>query len=266
MPGDSFYGLSQWFLFLLTVGLLYGGAEVGYRYGCRFADRTGPEVHSHVATVEGALLGLLALLLGFAFAMAISRFDARKLAVTDEGNDLQTAFLRAQLLPDPHAAACTRLLREYLSSRVEYYQAGADAGRVRAAEEWTNRVQGQLWAEAVAASRGDPNEVKVGYFIESLNALLDDHTRRQAAMENHVPEAILDLLLLVATLTLAVTGYSSGLRRKRLKALRLILVVLVSATLLVVVDLDRPRRGLIRVSEAGMVRLQADLDRYEAKR
>jgi hypothetical protein len=80
-------------------------------------------------------------------------------------------------------------------------------------------------------------------------------------MENHVPELILMLLLLVAIMTIAVTGYSSGLKQVRLPVLRAILVILVAATLLGILDLDRPRRGLIKLSEAAMVELQKGLSK-----
>lgn len=259
MSGELLYGVSEWVLLVFSAAVLYGCAELGYRYGLRYAERTRAEIHSHVATVEGALLGLLALLLGFAFAMAVNRYDDRKRAVLEEVNDLQTAYLRAQLLPRARAEATLRLLEEYVGARIEYARAGNDADRVRAAQEHTKRLQVRLWAEALAAAREDPNEVTSGYYITTLNQLIDDHARRTVAMGNHVPETILILLVLVAALTMAVTGYSSGLRGKRLKALRFILVLLVAATLTVIIDLDRPRRGLIRVSESGMSELQQQL-------
>lgn len=262
MKGEVLYGINEWVLFILTVGVLYGAAEIGFRYGVRYAERTRPEIHSHVATVEGALLGLLALLLGFAFAMAMTRFETRRQVVLQEVNDLGTTYLRAHLLPERRRATCVRLLEDYLQTRIDYLQAGTDRTRSVEAQEATLRLQVRLWAEAVAAAREDPNEVTTGYFIESLNNLIDDHTKRSSAMENHVPEVILHLLMLVATLTIAVTGYSSGLRDKRLKALRGILVFLIAATLIVIIDLDRPRRGLIRVSEDGMLRLQSDFGEF----
>jgi CDP-diglyceride synthetase len=262
MASEVLYGINEWFLLALTVGILYAGAELGYRYGRRFADRTPPEIHSHVATVEGALLGLLALLLGFAFAMAMSRFETRKQAVLAEVNDLGTTYLRAHLLPDSRRAVCVRLLEEYVQTRIDDLRAGTDRAQSAVAQDATRRLQVRLWGEAVAAARENPDEVRTGYFVESLNGLIDDHGRRAVAMENHVPEVILHLLMLVATLTIAVTGYSSGLRGKRLKALRVILVLLIAATLIVVIDLDRPRRGMIRVGEEGMLRLQADMGEF----
>lgn len=262
MSGEIFYGINEWLLFLLVVGALYGCAEIGFRYGLKSANRTPPEVHSHVATVEGALLGLLALLLGFAFSMAMSRFEVRKEVVLEEVNDLETTYLRAHLLPEPQRQSCVTLLEEYLQSRIAYLRAATDQARIRETQETTRNLQVQLWAQAVAAARTDPNEVTTGYFIESLNGLIDDNTKRSIAMDNHVPEVIYELLLLVALLTISVTGYSSGLRGRKLRALRGILIVLIAATLLVIMDLDRPRRGLIRVSEDGMVRLESELQEF----
>jgi hypothetical protein len=170
------------------------------------------------------------------------------------------------LLPPARAEATLRLLEEYVASRIEYARAGNDGERVRAAQDRSRRLQVRLWVEALAAAREDANVVTTGYYVTTLNQLIDDHTRRSVAMENHVPETILLLLVLVAALTMAVTGYSSGLRGKRLKALRFILVLLVAATLTVIIDLDRPRRGLIRVSESGMTELQQQLPDLRARR
>ncbi|MCU0693773.1 MAG: hypothetical protein MUF54_20485 [Polyangiaceae bacterium] len=262
MSGELLYGISEWVLFVAVAGLFYLSAEAGYRYAERFGARGCAEPHGHVATIESALLGLLALLLGFAFAMAITRFDVRKQVVMEEANDLQTTFLRAQLLRQPYQAESSRLLRQYVDSRVAYYQAGADRQKIRDALERTSQLQVRLWTVALAAVRDNSDEVTTGYYVQSLNGLIDDHTKRLAAMENHVPEFILLLLFFVATMSIGVTGYSAGLKRARLLVLRAILAILVAATLLVIVDLDRPRRGLIKVSEGGMLQLQQDLDKF----
>jgi hypothetical protein len=265
MTSELLYGINEWLLFVVILGILYSCAEIGFLYGRRFDHRTTAEIHSHIATVEGALLGLLALLLGFAFAMAVSRYETRKQVVLEEANDLQTTFLRAQLLPSKYSKSAMDLLEQYVQTRLESLRAGSHINQIKQAQVKTKQVQIQLWAIARAAAKDDPNEVTTGYFIESLNHLIDDHTKRSIAMQNHVPEVILYLLLLVAAFTISVTGYSSGLRRKRLKALRVILTLLISATMLVIIDLDRPRRGLIQVSEDSFVNLQSDLGDFRPK-
>lgn len=262
MFGDFFYGIDQWVLCLLALALFYGGAELGFWCGRRGTARVNADAHPHVATIEGALLGLLALLLGFAFSMAMSRYDTRKLLVMEEANDIQTTYLRAQLLPDRYRADVAQLLKEYLDSRIAYYQAGINPEETKKALAWTESLQVRLWAKAVAAAREDPNQVTTGYFITSLNGLIDDHTKRVTAMNNHVPEVILVLLILVACMTIAVTGYSSGLKNVRLGGVRLILILLVTATLLIIVDLDRPRRGLITVSESNLIDVQQALKKF----
>lgn len=262
MAGELLYGVNQWLLFAVVLGMLYAAAEIGYRYGKRSAHRTSEKTHSHVGTVEGALIGLLALLLGFAFAMAMTRFESRKQTVLDELNDLETAYLRAHLLPNGRRDQCQMLLLEYVDARLADLRAGTDQPLIEESHAKSQQVLQKLWALAVATARETPDEVTTGYFIESLNRLIDDDARRAAAMANHVPETILLLLLLVATLTMAVSGYSSGLRLRRLHALRLILVVLITATLTVIIDLDRPRRGLIRVSEGAIERLQRALPEF----
>jgi len=263
MTFELLYSVNQWVLFATSVALLYASAEIGFRLGRRSAAEMHADSHSRVATIEGALLGLLALLLGFAFAMSMNRFEARKDLVLEEANNLQTAYLRAKLLPEPHGANSARLLREYLGYRVDYYKAGDDMQRARAALNAAVAVQAKMWAEAVAAVRRSSDEVTTGYFVETLNQLIDDEAKRTAAMSNHVPEAMLWLLLLMACFTVAVTGYSSGLGNQRLVGLRFILSLLIAATLLVIVDLDRPRRGLIEVSENSIVSLRSQLDIFD---
>lgn len=259
MNNDLIYGIGQGWLFIIFVVGFYLSAEIGFRFARRSANKVGKEATSHISTIEAALLGLLALLLGFAFSMSMSRYDSRKSIVIDEANDLQTTYLRAELLNDPFKEVTKRLLKEYVDSRVEYLQAGLDELKIQEALDRTIKIQHQLWDQAVHAARADSDEVRTGYFIESLNSLIDDHTVRVNAMRNHVPEIILLLLIFVGAMTIAMTGYSSGINKLRLPVPRAILVILTAATLIVIIDLDRPRRGLITVSEKSLLQLQQDL-------
>ena len=69
----------------------------------RAAGRGGDDV----STLEGAMLGLLALMIGSTFAMTLSRFEARRDAVLAEANAIGTTVLRARLLPSPHMSRST---------------------------------------------------------------------------------------------------------------------------------------------------------------
>jgi hypothetical protein len=97
-------------------------------------------------------------------------------------------------------------------------------------------------------------------FVNALNQMIDVQAERLAALENHVPSIILILLVFVGSASLALTGYRSGLAHVRLPVPRVILIVLVAFTLYVIVDLDRPRRGFIRVSEQSLLQLRDTLE------
>lgn len=248
---------------LVSTLVLFVSTEVGFRYGRHRAHSDGPHnatlASTSVSTIEAALLGLLALLLGFAFAMAMNRYDARKQVVLDEASDVRTAFLRSALLPAPYREETRRLLLAYVDSRIAGARLETGLRERQAAHAASRRLQRDLWTVTVAAVRTDPNEVTTGYFSSSLTDVISDYNRRLTAIANHVPSVILLLLLAVAIIALFVTGASAGLRGVRLAILRLALSVLVAQILTVIIDLDRPGEGLIRVSVTNLIELRAEL-------
>jgi hypothetical protein len=245
--------------FLLAFVLL---ALLGYWLGRR-ASAAQPESESDSGfnTVLGAMLGMLALLLAFTFAMAADRYDDRRRLVLAEANAIGTSALRAQLLPAAESAAASRLLRDYVASRLEFYFAGNDQARYSAALEQTTQIQDALWQQAVSASAQDPRAVSTGLFVDSLNQVIDLHTERLTAFRNHVPLTIIYLLFIVTCITLAMIGYGVG-TSKRHNLLQALLAALLIATILaVIIDLDNSRGGLIRISQQPMIELQQSLEK-----
>jgi hypothetical protein len=211
--------------------------------------------------LEAASLGLLALLLGFTFSMALTRFDTRKQLVLDEANAIGTTYLRAQLLPDPARKEVSNLLRRYVDVRLDFYQAGVNQRKLQNVDDETEKLHKALWSYAMATGGRDPRAIPTGLFIQSLNEVIDLHAKRVTAMENHVPESIFVLLLIVATLSLGLVGYGAGMGKDRNLLPTVISVILIASVILLIMDLDRPRRGLIKVSQQSMVRLQENLKR-----
>ena len=92
---------SQWIVFLVLVILLVGLSELAWRMG--FArSRKKSESDKDSGTVRSAVLALLGLLLGFSFAIAAARHEARRELLVEEANSIGTTARRAQLLPEPH--------------------------------------------------------------------------------------------------------------------------------------------------------------------
>ncbi|WP_435640459.1 hypothetical protein [Micavibrio aeruginosavorus] len=235
--------------------------EGGFRLGGRRSSNHVPDaaLSSHVDTLKSALLGLLALLLGFTFAMAVSRYDVRKELVVQEANAIGTAYLRAQYLPDAMAHDVQDHLRSFVDARLEFYNAGIDPDRITTANAAAADIEKKLWAQAIAVARTMPESEPASLFIESLNDVIDTREKRQAALDNHVPESVIALLFFVSAVGMGFIGYGCGLAGKRRPISTALFGLLIVVVLLVILDIDRPRRGLTEVSQASLLRLQDDL-------
>ena len=225
------------------------------------AQTVGEDARSQIITIQGAMLGLLALLLGFTFSMAMSRFEVRKQQILEESNAIGTTYLRAQLMPEPQrkevsssAAAICRGPAEVLPGRH-----GSGNG-FQEARDQTERLQLQLWSRASVWADKDPRAVTAGLFLQSLNEVIDLHSKGFTALENHVPEIILVLLYFVALAAIGLIGYGAGLAGRRNFLVTLVAAVLIAAVILVIIDLDRPQRGLIKVGLGRMVELRSSLN------
>jgi len=236
--------------------------EAGYRIGLRFQESADDAAKSHITAIQASLLGILALLLGFTFSLSLQRFDSRSEAVVDEANAIGTAYLRAQLLSDSVRGNVQELLRDYLDQRVR-------AGTISLAEQAerdvfvarANRIQTALWSYARQAAKEDPNPVTAGLFIQALNELIDAFGKRDAALHRHVPEVVLLLLFGTFLMAGAILGYASGVSGHRTSFVTYVMVVLIVVLVFIILDLDRPRRGLIEVSQKSLIELQAAFNR-----
>ena len=94
--------LGDWHLLVIfVVGLV--GAIVSSEFGRLLVMRRRVGKGTDLETLETAILGMLALMIGFTFAMALTRFDARREALMNEANVIGTTALRARLLPSPYS-------------------------------------------------------------------------------------------------------------------------------------------------------------------
>ena len=256
------WGIDEGLLFLAATATFFVAMEVAYQVGRWHSPRSDEVLRSHVNALQAALLGLLALLLGFNFAMAVARFDARKVLLQEEVSAINTTYLRSQLLPPRERQEATELLRAYVATRVDFMKAIIDTARIDASIAAANKVETQLWGIAGRLAEQYASAVSTSLFIQSVNEMINVNDRRRATLDNHVPETVLHLLFIVALVALSFITYGYGLTGKPRHAATIIFALLIAVVLTIIIDLDRPRRGLIRVSEDGMVRLQETLERH----
>jgi len=242
-----------------SIAVLLAAAEIGHHFGSRAVGE------ANVSTLEAAILGLMALMIGFTFSMALSRFDARRDAVLNEANAIGTAALRARLLPAPHDAESVRLLRDYARIRLDFTGSVMTPGDADAAIARSNDIQEALWSRAKAVAAKDSAMVPAGIYIQSLNEVFDNQQKRLTAWRNRVPNIVFFALYAIAAVSLGFTGYASGLEARRWRLPVYIMSVLAAGVILLIQDIDRPGAGFISVSQQPMIDTAASLAGYVAK-
>lgn len=235
--------------------------EVGYRVGRRSRAHGSEAAKVQVNTIQASLLGVLALLLGFTFSLALQRYDSRNAAVVDEANAIGTTWLRAELLPDTLRSDAQNVLRSYINLRIEAGAVSlANPGEREALLSKAMSDQNSLWRFARLAAEQDGRPVTSGLFIQSLNDMIDSFGRRDAALARHVHEIVLFLLFATFLMTGMIVGYAASLAGHRATFVTYIMVTLIVFLVFIIVDLDRPRRGLIAVDQSNLIALQATIN------
>ncbi len=241
-------------IFLIGVVIVFLASEFGWRLGIR---TKGHGASGNISALEQSLLGLLALIIGFIFLMALMRFEARRDAVLTEANAIGTTALRARLLPTPHREASLKLLREYAQIRI--IPAGKSFAELSTIIDRSNQIHEALWQQVKALSAKDNNMVPTGLFILALNEMIDNQGKRLAALQNFIPPSVLLLLSGIAAVACGFAGYASGLDPLRTRLPVYITAFLVCSVIFVVLDLDRPNAGFIIISQQPLIDTLASL-------
>lgn len=232
------------------LAVLLGALELGYRAGRREIAASGSApASSQVGAIQGAILGLLGLLLAFSFAAAGTRFLERQDLITTEANAIGTAVLRADLIDEPQRSALRAALRDYtvfrigVNKRAVFEMDPADAAEFE-------RMHARIWNAARDGVVARPTATLA--VLNPVNDVIDLFTTRLAASKKHLPVPVLALLVLCSALATAITGYACGIAERTRSPLSLALALLIGASLWITVDLDYPRVGLLQLSDAAL--------------
>ncbi|MFO0905374.1 MAG: hypothetical protein U0939_20365 [Pirellulales bacterium] len=251
-----------WGLIVIVITVLIASMEVGYRAG-RWRHRViRDEKEQPVGAMVTSILGLLALVLGFTFNLAASRFDARRQVVLEEANAIGTCYLRARLLPEPERSQITRQLREYVDIRLLAVQQNATQEAISESEEMHER----LWDETSKVAERQPQSILVGVFIQSLNNVIDLHAKRVlVGIRSRIPLVMWASLLTLVVTGMTAVGYQAGLAATRRSPAMIGLVFAFTIVLSLIIDLDRGGQGFLRVSQQSMIDLQHSIAASEGE-
>jgi hypothetical protein len=239
----------------ILLGLFMLAATVGAWVGRRLEARLNAPEKSHLYGIEASLLALLALLLGFSFAMGETRYDLRKELVLDEANAIGTSRLRTSTIADDVGAEIRQILERYVGARLSL--AGArNNDDIRSWRAECERLQREAFSRAARFARENPRSIPAGLLLQSLNEMIDLDTKRIGAARNHIPGLVLVSLVVVAMVAMGWVGAAFGSNGQHAALSTLVICAVITFVITVIIDLDQPRFGLIRVAQTPLTDLQ----------
>lgn len=248
-------------LLILIISLIIAGfIAAGVLTGRRLRRRTDVASHREsLGVVQGALLGLVGLLLAFGLTMAVGRYESRRALLVDEANAIGTTHLRAQLLSEPERSESLVMLQNYADLAIDMSKAPPDSPEFDRVAAEMDVMQRDLWRFAGSAIAAAPQDNAPRLYVETLNELIDRHTDRTASLRNRVPDSVWILQILGSAIALgALALYLAVLGRGLVTPL--IAGVFVILILFNSFDLDRPRRGFIHIPADPLIDVRATMD------
>jgi len=234
-------------LFLIMLLVLETGRRIGKRY---YSMEESEHHRGNRILVESAIYGLLGLLIAFTVSGAANRFDARRTLTVQEANAIGTAYLRLDLLPAAAQPELRRKFRRYAEARLAVFRLLPDFEASNAEAVRANELQRSIWNEVIAALPGVPQSATL-MLLPALNEMFDITSSRAIAGQAHTPLVILCALAVLALFCCLLAGYGLAGENPLGSALRMIgFALIVTLTIFVILDLDYPRVGLIRLDYA----------------
>lgn len=249
---------SELAVFLILLAIMLGFAELGFRLGWRLHKKKDHARKGLIGGIQGAVLGLLGLLLGFTFAMAVQRYDTRRGLVVQEANAIGTTYLRASMLPDAHQAPVKELLRRYVDLRLKYWPLVDDPAKLAESMRLVGEVQAELWKHTTESAKEAPTDI-TAKFIEALNQTIDIEAERVAALRAGIPCGVWLLLVMVAAFGCVTTSYGAGAEGARSQLGGVFLPLLITVVIVLIFDISQSRVGLIQIGQQPLVDLQQSL-------
>lgn len=241
--------VSQFMIALGLLAALIGAFALGRRAGRKRAAE-----HPQLGIIQGGMLGLLGLVLGFCFSGSMSRFVERQDIIIRESNAIGTVWLRADLLPASSQGEFRRLTAEYADERIALFRAST-AAESDAVVRRLSALQRQLWALAI---RGIVEfDTPAAPMLDPLNQMFDLLSLRNAAADRHVPMPVIGIVVGCALACVAAVGYGLTGAHQGLRVPAMALIVLICATLWITIDLDYPRLGIIKLNDKPLMDARA---------
>ncbi|WP_035720388.1 DUF4239 domain-containing protein [Bradyrhizobium sp. ARR65] len=238
------------FFFISSLGLLNYGRHLGLRYRAK----EGVDGVAGLATIEGAIFGLMGLLFAFTISGALQRFDDRRQLVIQEATAARTAYDRLGLFDEEIARKLQAGLKGYVQARVDLYRMPHDFLLWRRAEDFSDKQEHKLrelkqtlWNAADAACPKAGYQPACSLALPALGNLFEVALLRAGASEKHPPQIIYFMLFGLGLACSLLAGFGIAARTARSWIHMVIFALTLAVALYIVTDMEYPRLGLISI-------------------
>jgi hypothetical protein len=252
-----FFSLPTWAVALIIFGIVGAVTTAGYLTGLYLREHEA-KLREPYGVLQGALLGVVGLLLAFGLSLALGRYEDRRAALVTEANAIGTSYLRSQLLAEPVRTRSLALWPRYADLVLRTTKEVPDSSALHRTTAAEGILQRRLWRLGGQAVGAAPLATAPRLYEDSLNAVFDAQAARLSALNNRVPGAVLALEVFGAAVALGLLALHISILGRGLVAM-IGATLLVTLLLLVIFDLDRPTRGLIKVPSSPLAEVRASM-------
>ncbi len=231
--------------------LLFAALEIGFRLARRRRSEDEKDGGDFLAS---AAMGLLALLLGFTFSLALQRHEERRALVIAEANAIGTSWLRIQAIDAGDRDRIADPFRTYAHTRLAWSLTSDEgAGSALLYARAAAQQQG-VWNAVIAALANGEAVVDNKLILDPLNQAFDLATTREELRQSHLPLSLMTMLIIYMLFATALVGWRLGEVGRRLMVPAVLTIALLTLAVVITIDLDQGRTGTITVSQRAMER------------
>ena len=239
----SFFDLPIYLLLVIIFLLVVLFAWLGYKYKKRQVDKDPDEVKQSAKIVQGATFGMLSLLMGFTFSVAITKFEAQRRILVQEATNIKTVVLRSDMYSDSIRNLFRSDLKDYIEARISYYKSRDNKEFVESVKKATE-ISDKIWKRAIEESKKPENISRTAQMIPAVNNMIEVITTRDSERVSHVPPLVLWVLLILILAGAFLLGADvTGRKRNKLPIFSYAFVM--SLTFNLIIELNQPSSGLI---------------------
>lgn len=256
---DAVYKWPTWGIVAVIAAATLIANIISYHIAKRRRDQESDRAYGVSSSLKGGILGLVALLIGFTYSLTSSRYDEREHIVLNEANAIGTCYLRAGLLKELPRERIRAALRRYTDARLSLFERGLHSAE---AQRLTREMDAELdviWSGVSISAEADPERTRTSAIVPAANDVIDLSATRAWASRNFLPPPVILLLGVCMVVSGAITGHSFGQVHRPAAGLWALQNVLMALVLFVILDFDRPRRGLITVDHQPLVDVRATI-------